>query len=109
MGLHPFKIYFKYGGGVECLFKSKRRYQDKKAKYWCLDQGNDLGCIWLDKLEALASKDIKKVANFYEKTVPEYCYDKKFAPACNIPARDLIDWKIVYFAKKDEDTKIYLF
>ena len=71
------------------------------AKYWCLDQGNDLGCIWLDKLEALASKDIKKVANFYEKTVPEYCYDKKFAPACRIPAFDLIEDKIIYFSKKD--------
>lgn len=33
MGLHPFKIYFKYGGGVECLFKSKRRYQDEKANF----------------------------------------------------------------------------
>ena len=74
------------------------------AKYWCLDQGNDLGCIWLDKLEALASKDIKKVANFYEKTVPEYCYDKKFAPACRIPAFDLIEDKIIYFAKKNQNT-----
>ena len=73
------------------------------AKYWCLDQGNDLGCLWLEKLEAMESKDLKKVVNFYEKTIPEYCYDKKFAPACNIPAHDLIDWKIVYFAKKSDD------
>ena len=159
MGLHPFKIYFKYGG-AECLFNQKKEsikmkkqilvsvlasvlatssvyawgfgsrekpnydysgekelmslgsFSDKDlriddAKYWCLDQGNDLGCIWLDKLEALASKDIKKVANFYEKTVPEYCYDKKIAPACNIPALDLIKWKIVYFSKRSDDyTKI---
>ena len=25
------------------------------AKYWCLDQGNDLGCIWLDKPEVGSS------------------------------------------------------
>ena len=41
--------------------------------------------------------------NFYEKTIPEYCYDKKFAPACNIPALDLIEKKVVYFAKKSND------
>lgn len=99
---------YDYSGEKELMSLSSFSDKDLRiddAKYWCLDQGNDLGCIWLDKLEALASKDIKKVANFYEKTVPEYCYDKKFAPACNIPARDLIDWKIVYFAKKDGDTK----
>jgi len=72
----------------------------KKAKYWCLDQGNDLGCLALEKLEALKGKDLKKVINYYEKTIPEYCYDKKFAPACNIPAHDLIEKKVVYFAKK---------
>ena len=99
---------YDYSGEKELMSLSSFSDKDLRiddAKYWCLDQGNDLGCIWLDKLEALASKDIKKVANFYEKTVPEYCYDKKFAPACNIPARDLIKWKIVYFAKKDGDTK----
>lgn len=156
MGLHPFKIYFKHGGGVECLFNQKKEsikmrkqilasvlasvlatssvyawgfgssrekpnydYSGEKefiqkntqklgtndAKRWCFDKGNDLGCLWLEKLEAMESKDLKKVVNFYEKTIPEYCYDKKFAPACNIPAHDLIDWKIVYFAKKDGDTK----
>lgn len=99
---------YDYSGEKELMSLSSFSDKDLRiddAKYWCLDQGNDLGCIWLDKLEALASKDIKKVANFYEKTVPEYCYDKKFAPACNIPALDLIKWKIVYFAKKDGDTK----
>ena len=101
---------YDYSGEKELM--SLGSFSDKDlriddAKYWCLDQGNDLGCIWLDKLEALASKDIKKVANFYEKTVPEYCYDKKFAPACNIPALDLIKWKIVYFSKRSDDyTKI---
>ena len=73
------------------------------AKYWCFDKGNDLGCLWLEKLEAMESKDLKKVVNFYEKTIPEYCYDKKFAPACNIPALDLIKEKVVYFAKKSGD------
>ena len=156
MGLHPFKIYFKHGGGVECLFNQKKEsikmkkqilasvlasvlatssvyawgfgssrekpnydYSGEKefiqkntqklgtndAKRWCFDKGNDLGCLWLEKLEAMESKDLKKVVNFYEKTIPEYCYDKKFAPACNIPALDLIKWKIVYFAKKDGNTK----
>ena len=99
---------YDYSGEKELMSLSSFSDKDLRiddAKYWCLDQGNDLGCIWLDKLEALASKDIKKVTNFYEKTVPEYCYDKKFAPACNIPALDLIKWKIVYFAKKDGNTK----
>ena len=41
--------------------------------------------------------------NFYEKTIPEYCYEKKFAPACNIPALDLILYKIIYFAHKSDD------
>ena len=48
----------------------------------------------------MESRDIKKVVNFYEKTIPEYCYDKKFDPVCNIPALDLIKEKVVYFAKK---------
>ena len=74
-----------------------------RAKSWCFDKGNDLGCLALEKREALANKDLKKVINFYEKTVPEYCYDKKFAPACNIPALDLIRYKIIYFANKSDD------
>ena len=97
---------YDYSGEKELMSLSSFSDKDLRiddAKYWCLDQGNDLGCIWLDKLEALASKDIKKVTNFYEKTVPEYCYDKKFAPACNIPALDLIKKKVVYFAKKSDD------
>ena len=101
---------YDYSGEKELMSLSSFSDKDLRiddAKYWCLDQGNDLGCIWLDKLEALASKDIKKVANFYEKTVPEYCYDKKFAPACNIPALDLIKEKVVYFSKRSDDyTKI---
>ncbi|WXG21016.1 hypothetical protein VBZ67_00435 [Campylobacter concisus] len=36
--------------------------------------------------------------------MPEYCYDKKFAPACRIPAFDLIKDKIIYFAKKNQNT-----
>ena len=99
---------YDYSGEKELMSLSSFSDKDLRiddAKYWCLDQGNDLGCIWLEKLEAMESKDLKKVVNFYEKTIPEYCYDKKFAPACNIPALDLIKWKIVYFAKKDGDTK----
>ncbi|WP_460179107.1 hypothetical protein [Campylobacter concisus] len=98
---------YDYSGEKELISLSsfsEKGLRINDAKYWCLDQGNDLGCLWLDKLEALASKDIKKIANFYEKTVPEYCYDKKFAPACRIPAFDLIDDKIVYFSKKDENS-----
>lgn len=95
---------YDYSGEKELISLSSFSEKDLRiddAKYWCLDQGNDLGCIWLDKLEALASKDIKKIANFYEKTVPEYCYDKKFAPARRIPAFDLTEDKIIYFSKKD--------
>lgn len=98
---------YDYSGEKELISLSsfsEKGLRINDAKYWCLDQGNDLGCLWLDKLEALASKDIKKVANFYEKTVPEYCYDKKFAPACRIPAFDLTRDKIVYFAKKNQNT-----
>ena len=97
---------YDYSGEKELMSLSSFSDKDLRiddAKYWCLDQGNDLGCLWLEKLEAMESKDLKKVVNFYEKTIPEYCYDKKFAPACNIPAHDLIDWKIVYFAKKSDD------
>ena len=96
---------YDYSGDKQFIETNTKKIDTDRAKYWCLDQGNDLGCLALEKREALANKDLKKVVNFYEKTVPEYCYDKKFAPACNIPAHDLIDWKIVYFAKKDGDTK----
>ena len=96
---------YDYSGEKEFIQKNTQKLGTNDAKRWCFDKGNDLGCLWLEKLEAMESKDFKKVVNFYEKTIPEYCYDKKFAPACNIPALDLIKWKIVYFAKKDGDTK----
>lgn len=96
---------YDYSGEKEFIQKNTQKLGTNDAKRWCFDKGNDLGCLWLEKLEAMESKDLKKVVNFYEKTIPEYCYDKKFAPACNIPAHDLIDWKIVYFAKKDGNTK----
>ncbi|WP_103594432.1 hypothetical protein [Campylobacter concisus] len=96
---------YDYSGEKEFIQKNTQKLGTNDAKRWCFDKGNDLGCLWLEKLEAMESKDLKKVVNFYEKTIPEYCYDKKFAPACNMPALDLIKWKIVYFAKKDGDTK----
>ena len=97
---------YDYSGEKELMSLSSFSDKDLRiddAKYWCLDQGNDLGCIWLDKLEALESKDLKKVVKFYEKTIPEYCYDKKFAPACNISAIDLIRGKLVYFVRSSDD------
>ena len=96
---------YDYSGEKEFIQKNTQKLGTNDAKRWCFDKGNDLGCLWLEKLEAMESKDLKKVVNFYEKTIPEYCYDKKFAPACNMPALDLIKRKIVYFAKKDGDTK----
>lgn len=95
---------YDYSGEKEFIEKNTREFGTDDAKNWCFDKGNDLGCLWLEKIEALESKDLKKVVNFYEKTVPEYCYDKKFAPACNIPALDLIRKKIVYFAHKNQNT-----
>ena len=95
---------YDYTGEKEFIEKNTREFGTDDAKNWCFDKGNDLGCLWLEKIEALESKDLKKVVNFYEKTVPEYCYDKKFAPACNIPALDLIRKKIVYFAHKNQNT-----
>ena len=98
---------YDYSGEKEFIQKNTKEIGGDNAKYWCFDKGNDLGCLSLEKLEALESKDLKKVVKFYEKTIPEYCYDKKFAPACNIPALDLIKWKIVYFSKRSDDyTKI---
>jgi hypothetical protein len=94
---------YDYSGEKEFIETSTKRMDTDRAKYWCFDQGNDLGCLALEKREALANKDLKKVINFYEKTIPEYCYDKKFAPACNIPALDLILYKIRYFAHKSDD------
>ena len=98
---------YDYSGDKQFIETNTKKIDTDRAKYWCLDQGNDLGCLALEKREALANKDLKKVVNFYEKTIPEYCYDKKFAPACNIPALDLIKYKIVYFSKRSDDyTKI---
>ncbi|WP_103608226.1 hypothetical protein [Campylobacter concisus] len=98
---------YDYSGEKEFIQKNTKEIGGDNAKYWCFDKGNDLGCLSLEKLEALESKDLKKVVKFYEKTIPEYCYDKKFAPACNIPAIDLIKYKIVYFSKRSDDyTKI---
>ena len=94
---------YDYSADKKLIEINTRPISTDNAKYWCFDKGNDLGCLSLEKLEALESKDLKKVVKFYEKTIPEYCYDKKFAPACNIPALDLIKWKIVYFAKKSND------
>lgn len=95
---------YDYSGDKQFMETNTKKIDTDRAKYWCLDQGNDLGCLALEKREALANKDLKKVINFYEKTVPEYCYDKKFAPACNIPALDLILYKIIYFAHKNQNT-----
>ena len=110
LGVAKKKPNYDYSGEKELMSLSSFSDKDLRiddAKYWCLDQGNDLGCLWLEKLEAMKSKDLKKVVNFYEKTIPEYCYDKKFAPACNIPALDLIKEKVVYFSKRSDDyTKI---
>ena len=98
---------YDYSGEKEFIQKNTQKLGTNDAKRWCFDKGNDLGCLWLEKLEAMESKDLKKVVNFYEKTIPEYCYDKKFAPACNIPALDLIKEKVVYFSKRSDDyTKI---
>jgi len=94
---------YDYSGDKQFIETNTKKIDTDRAKYWCLDQGNDLGCLALEKREALANKDLKKVVNFYEKTVPEYCYEKKFAPACNIPALDLILYKIIYFAHKSDD------
>lgn len=95
---------YDYSGEKEFIEKNTKQFDSDNSKYWCFDKGNDLGCLSLEKIEALESKDLKKVVNFYEKTVPEYCYDKKFAPACNIPALDLILYKIIYFAHKNQNT-----
>ena len=95
---------YDYSGEKEFIEKNTKQFDSDNSKYWCFDKGNDLGCLALEKIEALESKDLKKVVNFYEKTVPEYCYDKKFAPACNIPALDLILYKIIYFAHKNQNT-----
>ena len=98
---------YDYSADKKLIEINTRPISTDNAKYWCFDKGNDLGCLSLEKLEALESKDLKKVVKFYEKTIPEYCYDKKFAPACNIPAIDLIKYKIVYFSKRSDDyTKI---
>jgi len=98
---------YDYSADKKLIEINTRPISTDNAKYWCFDKGNDLGCLSLEKLEALESKDLKKVVKFYEKTIPEYCYDKKFAPACNIPALDLIKYKIVYFSKRSDDyTKI---
>ena len=94
---------YDYSGDKQFIETNTKKIDTDRAKYWCLDQGNDLGCLALEKREALANKDLKKVVNFYEKTIPEYCYEKKFAPACNIPALDLILYKIIYFAHKSDD------
>lgn len=94
---------YDYSGEKEFIEKNTKQFDSDNSKYWCFDKGNDLGCLSLEKIEALESKDLKKVINFYEKTIPEYCYDKKFAPACNIPALDLIRYKIIYFAHKSDD------
>ena len=94
---------YDYSADKKLIEINTRPISTDNAKYWCFDKGNDLGYLWLEKLEAMESKDLKKVVNFYEKTIPEYCYDKKFAPACNIPALDLIEKKVVYFAKKSND------
>ena len=95
---------YDYSGEKQFIETNTKRMDTDWAKSWCFDKGNDLGCLALEKREALANKDLKKVINFYEKTVPEYCYDKKFAPACNIPALDLILYKTIYFAKKNHKT-----
>ena len=94
---------YDYSGEKKFIQKNTQKLGTNDAKRWCFNKGNDLGCLALEKLEALKSKDLKKVINYYEKTIPEYCYDKKFAPACNIPALDLIKKKVVYFAKKSDD------
>lgn len=94
---------YDYSGEKEFIQKNTKEIGGDNAKYWCFDKGNDLGCLSLEKLEALESKDLKKVVKFYEKTIPEYCYDKKFAPACNIPAIDLIRGKLVYFIRNSDD------
>ncbi|MDU2008828.1 hypothetical protein [Campylobacter concisus] len=89
---------YDYSADKKLIEINTRPISTDNAKYWCFDKGNDLGCLSLEKLEALESKDLKKVVKFYEKTIPEYCYDKKFAPACRIPTFDLIRDKIVYFS-----------
>ena len=94
---------YDYSADKKLIEINTRPISTDNAKYWCFDKGNDLGCLSLEKLEALESKDLKKVVKFYEKTIPEYCYDKKFAPACNIPALDLIRGKLVYFVRSSDD------
>ncbi|WP_103651854.1 hypothetical protein [Campylobacter concisus] len=94
---------YDYSADKKLIEINTRPISTDNAKYWCFDKGNDLGCLSLEKLEALESKDLKKVVKFYGKTIPEYCYDKKFAPACNIPAIDLIRGKLVYFVRSSDD------
>lgn len=96
---------YDYSADKKLIEINTRPISTDNAKYWCFDKGNDLGCLSLEKLEALESKDLKKVVKFYEKTIPEYCYDKKFAPACNIPAIDLIQQKLSYYVRNDIDNK----
>ena len=63
---------YDYSGEKEFIQKNTKEIGGDNAKYWCFDKGNDLGCLSLEKLEALESKDLKKVVKFYEKTIPEY-------------------------------------
>lgn len=81
---------YNYSDEKEFIQKNTQKLGTDGAKRWCFNKGNDLGCLSLEKLEALKSKDIKMAVKFYEKTVSEYRYDKKFDPACNIPSLDLI-------------------
>ena len=52
---------YDYSGGKEFIQKNTQKLGTNDAKRWCFDKGNDLGCLWLEKLEAMESKDLKKL------------------------------------------------
>ena len=58
---------YNYSGEKEFIQKNTQKLGTDGAKRWCFDKGNDLGCLLVQRLEALESKDFKKVVKFYEK------------------------------------------
>ena len=52
---------YEYSGEKEFIQKNTQKLGTNDAKRWCFDKGNDLSCLWLEKLEAMERKILKKL------------------------------------------------
>ncbi len=59
----------------------------------CDSRNGELACLAIQKKKLYYDLDLEGIKKFYEDTLQKECYEKKFAPACSLPYKEVIEGK----------------